>query len=373
MPSITFLTTALAYAGAETQVVHLALALKARGWTVEVVTMVAPRAYVAELQAAQIGVYSLDMRPGYPDPRAIFILVHHLRRTHPQIVHSHMVHANVLARITRPFCSVPVLISTAHNMSEGGRWREWAYRLTDPLSDLTTNVSHTAVQRYIAVGAVPQGRLRMMPNGVDTHRFRPAPTVRAQYRHALKLGTEFVWLAVGRFDAVKSYPVLLNAFARLHHHHPAVQLLLVGEGPLQLEARALVAELGLSERVRFLGLRGDIPALMNAADGFVLSSAWEGLPMVLLEAGASGLPIVATDVGGNREAIAPVGGLLTAPHDPASLAGAMARVTVLPAVVRQQMGQAGREHVVNHYDLPLVVDRWEALYCELLTRRGLHV
>ncbi len=210
-----------------------------------------------------------------------------------------------------------------------------------------------------------------MPNGVDTDCFHPDPAVREKYRHDLQIGPDFVWLAVGRVTAAKAYPVMLQAFALLHQQNPAVHLFLVGQGSLGPEVQALVASLGINERVRTLGLRTDIPALMTTADGFVLSSDWEGLPMVLLEAGASGLPIVATNVGGNCEAIAPTGGELTPPHDPPALARAMARITALPPVTRYQMGQAGREHVIKHYALPLVVDRWEALYCDLLTRRGL--
>ena len=120
---------------------------------------------------------------------------------------------------------------------------------------------------------------------------------------SLGLDGEFAWLAVGRFEQAKDYPTMLRAFARVHAAHPAAVLLLVGRGSLQAETQSLAASLGLDGRVRFVGTREDVPEFMTVADGYVMSSAWEGMPMVLLEAAAAGLPIVATMVGGNPEVV----------------------------------------------------------------------
>ena len=128
---VMLLITDLATGGAETQLVGLSTRLKERGWNVRIVSMLSPRAFREELQAASIPLDSLDMRRGVPDPRAVVRLTRILRRWQPQVVHSHMVHANLLARIVRVFYRVPVVISTAHSINEGGRLREVAYRLTD--------------------------------------------------------------------------------------------------------------------------------------------------------------------------------------------------------------------------------------------------
>ncbi len=124
---ILFLITGLAYGGAETQLVNLATKLKCRGWDVRVVSMLPPQAFVEELKNADIPLVTLNMRRGVADPRAVFRLLKILREWKPDIVHSHMVHANLLARVVRIFCKMPVLISTAHSIDEGGRWREIAY------------------------------------------------------------------------------------------------------------------------------------------------------------------------------------------------------------------------------------------------------
>jgi len=369
---IVFLITGLAYGGAETQLVNLVTSLKKRGWEVRVVSMLSPQAFTEELKEAGIPILTLNMRRGVADPRAVFRLVKILREWKPDIVHSHMVHANLLARVVRIFCKIPVLISTAHSINEGGRWREVAYRLTDPLADLTTNVSRAAVERYIRVGAAPKNKIRFMPNGIDTTKFKPNKAAGQRLRNELGVVNYFVWLAVGRFEEAKDYPNMLRAFSMIVSKKTDVVLLLVGQGSLMEEVKKIASELNLEDKVQFLGVRRDVPDLMNAADAYVMSSAWEGMPMVLLEAGACGLPVVATDVGGNSEVVLNgKTGFIVPPRNPETLAQAMEKMMALPKEKRLEMGKAGRAYIEANYSLEHVVDQWEALYMELLQRKGL--
>ena len=370
--SVLFLITGLAYGGAETQLVNLATSLKKRGWEVRVVSMLPPQAFTEELKEAGIPLSILNMRRGVADPRAVFRLVKILREWRPDIVHSHMIHANLLARVTRLFYKIPVLISTAHNIDEGGRWREIAYRLTDSLADLTTNVSQAAVERYIRVGAAPKDKIIFVPNGIDISRFKPDRDTGWRLRNELGIDNYFVWLAVGRFEAAKDYPNMLQAFKMVVDKKQDTLLLLAGQGSLLEETRKLANELDLEDKVRFLGVRRDVPDLMNAADAYVMSSAWEGMPMVLLEAEACGLPVVATDVGGNSEVILNnKSGYIVPPGDSEALAAAMMKMMALPEAERRAMGRAGRAHIEANYSLERVVDQWEELYRELLQRKGL--
>ncbi len=367
-----FVITGLNYGGAETQLVQIATALAKRKYAVHVVSMIKPQAYLEELHEQGINYTSLDMTRGIPDPRVVVRLVALLKYWQPKIVHSHMVHANLLARLARLLYRVPVLICTAHNINEGGRWREIAYRLTDPLADLTTNVSRAAVDRYIRVGATPKDKIIFMPNGVDTARFRPNRAARLRLREELGIGDGFAWLAVGRFEEAKDYPNMLRAFNMVAEEQVDAVLLLAGQGYLLEETKKLACDLGLKDRVRFLGVRRDVPELMNAANAYVMSSAWEGLPMVLLEAGACGLPIVATDVGGNGEVVLNgESGYIVPPRDVKALAAAMSKMMALSETERAALGQAGRAHIEANYSLDRVVDQWERLYEELLKRKGL--
>jgi len=367
---ILFLITGLAYGGAETQLVNLATKLKCRGWDVRVVSMLPPQAFVEELKNAHIPLATLNMRRGVADPRAIFRLLKILREWKPDIVHSHMVHANLLARVVRIFCKIPVLISTAHSIDEGGRWREVAYRLTDPLADLITNVSRAAVERYIRVGAAPKNKIRFMPNGIDTAKFKPNKAAGQRLRNELGVDNYFVWLAVGRFEEAKDYPNMLRAFSMIVSKKSNVVLLLVGRGSLLEEVKKLAGALGMKDNVRFLGVRQDVPDLMNAADAFVLSSRWEGFGLVLVEAMSCQLPVVATDSGGPREILnGGKLGHLVPPGDSEALAAAMMKMMSLPEAERQAMGRAGRAYIEANYSLEHVVDQWEVLYKELLTKR----
>ncbi|HAG84023.1 MAG TPA: glycosyl transferase family 1 [Cyanobacteria bacterium UBA12227] len=366
---ITFLITSLEYGGRQTQLIRIGTKLKRLGWTIEVVSMCSPQAFTEELKDRGIPVFSLNMQRGVPDFRAIWKLAKILNQSQPHILHSHLVHANLLARITRLLVRVPVLISTAGNINEGGRWREIAYRLTDPLCDLTTNVSKAATEWYVQVGAVPAHKITFIPNSIEPEHFFSNPQWREFIRDELELKGKFVWLAIGRLEEQKDYPTMLRAFAQISRQLPQTLLLVVGKGSLQNNLEALTKELGLHEKVRFLGIRNDIAKIMNAADAYVMSSAWEGMPGVLLEASAVGLPIVATDVGGNREVVLDgKSGFLVPSQNSQALAEAMQQLITLSDSERQQIGKVGRNYVIANYSLTEGVKRWENLYRELVRR-----
>ncbi|HKI56212.1 MAG TPA: glycosyltransferase [Trueperaceae bacterium] len=369
---ILIVSTVFGGGGAQEQVKLLIRAFSARGHRVLWASLQDAGPFQAEVAALGVPAVSLGMRRGRADPRGILRLARAVGRFRPDVVHSHMVHANLLARLTRPVAAMPVLVCTAHSLYEGARWRELAYRASDPLCDLTTNVSRAAVARFVRVGAAPARKIRYVPNGIDLGRFAPRDEAhRSHARAPLGVGGRFVWLAAGRLAPEKDYPTLLRAFARVRCQDPQASLLLAGEGPERSALERLRAELGLpAGRVRFLGARKDVPRLMLAADACVLSSAWEGLPMVLLEAGAAGLPIVATDVGGTGEIVdSGASGLLVPPHDADALAAAMRRLMTLPAAERAAWGATGRRHVAREYGLERVADGWLALYRDLLARK----
>lgn len=362
---ISFVTTSLMRGGAETQVYLLARTFRERGYEAQIVTMTPPQAYVEDLMARGIEVVDLGMRTGVPDPRGLVRLVRAWRAFAPDVAHAHMIHAVLLARVARIFARVPVLVSTAHNLTEGARWRELAYRWTDRLGDLTTNVCQAAVDRYVRVGAAPAGRIVRMPNGIELAAFGPDAAVRRRLRGELGLGAErFAWLAVGRLEEQKDVPTLLEAAARLPE---SAVTLLVGEGPLRSELEARRDALGLdADRVRFLGSRSDVADLLRTVDGYAMSSAWEGLPLVLLEAAASGVPIVATRVGGNDEIVQDgVSGRLVPPGDAAALAEAMRETMAMTTEQRAAWGRAGRATIEREFDIERVVDAWTALYGSL--------
>ncbi len=366
-----FIITDLDYGGAETQLLRLAVRLKSRGWNIKVVSLMPPKAYVQDFELASIPVCSLGIKRKLPDPRPIFKLIKIIHKWQPHIIHGFMVHANFFARITRFFYKAPVLVCSVHSIKEGGKIRELLYRLTDPLCDMTTQVSKAGLERYISIGATPIHKICYIPNGIDTERFKFKLEIRLYKRKELNLNNKFVWLAVGRFYPAKDYPNLLTAFSKVIAKHQETLLLIAGDGPLHNDLRNLAKRLKITKYVIFLGVRKDIPVLMNAADAYVMSSAWEGMPNVLLEASSTGLPVVATDVGGNGEiVINNKTGYLVPPKDPKALARAMLRLMELSENERKKMGQAGREHILANFSFDKVIDMWESLYYKLLNQKN---
>jgi glycosyltransferase involved in cell wall biosynthesis len=284
-----------------------------------------------------------------------------------------MIHANLMARVVRLVAPVPALVSTIHSINDGGRLRMAAYRLSNGLVDQMTIVSQAAADRFISERIIPKALLKVFPNSVDTERFRSLPPgTRESVRRSLGIQGQFVWLAVGRFEVAKDHPNMLHAFASVRERYPQALLLLVGRGSLQADAEALTGALGLTDSVRFLGVRRDVPEVMSAADGYVMSSAREGMPIVLLEAAAAGLPIVATRVGGNQEVVQDEeSGFLVPPRDSEALGQAMLRLMGLSDAERRALGDRGSEYVRSHYGLSRTLERWEELYREVLFRNGL--
>ncbi|UZQ83664.1 glycosyltransferase [Thermoanaerobacter sp. RKWS2] len=229
------------------------------------------------------------------------------------------------------------------------------------------------MERYVQIGAVPCHKVIHIPNGIDTEIFKPDLEARTRLRKELGIEDKFVWLAVGRFEEAKDYPNMLNAFAKVVLERNDSVLLIAGQGSLMGKAKHLVDDLNITTHVYFLGVRKDIPALMNAADAYVMSSSWEGMPLVLLEASSVGLPIVTTDVGGNREVVIDgKSGFLVPPKNSEALAQAMLKMMDLPEKLRKSMGQAGRKYIKENYSLEHVVDMWEELYIEFTKNKGVN-
>jgi len=180
-------------------------------------------------------------------------------------------------------------------------------------------------------------------------------------------GEEFIWLAAGRIALAKDYSNLLRAFALVRAAHARSRLWVAGEGTgAEFErVKRLATELGLGDAVRWLGLRRDMAALLDAADGFVLGSAWEGMPLALGEAMAMEKPVVATDVGGVRELVGDAG-VIVAARDSAALGDAMVELTGRSSEDRLRLGRAARARIEQGFGMDARADQWEALYGETL-------
>lgn len=346
--------------GAEKVVTSLADALAVQGHEVRIAYMTGAAEVLPTIAGIQL--ISLGMLSKLDAASAFFKLRRLISDFRPDVVHSHMLHANILARLVRLVTPIKRLISTAHNSNEGGALRMLAYRLTDSLADLSTNVSDEAVEAFIKAKASRPGRMMAVHNGIALGSFAFNTSARERLRKNLAVNANcWVILAVGRFHEQKDYPNLFHALAQVAANGFTYQMCIAGDGPLRGSMEALAVQLGIADRVQFLGVRHDVADLMSASDIFVLSSAWEGFPIVVMEAMANGRVLVATDCGGIREAIGDTG-FLVKPKDSKALADALQTALKLSAGEGAALGCAARQRVVELYALDAVVIKWLQIY-----------
>jgi glycosyltransferase involved in cell wall biosynthesis len=241
-------------------------------------------------------------------------------------------------------------------------------------ADSVLTVSHEAAGRLRENLAIPGDKLTTIHNGVDTNLFFPAESDAevAAIRQRLQMhpGADLV-ICVANLLPIKGLDVLIRAWRQVHMADPLARLLLVGEGPLRGELEDLVRASRCEKLIRFLGSREDVPVLLRAADLFALPSRYEGCSNATLEAMASGLPVLACDVGGMREIVTQNRtGWLVRPGDGDGLVHTLLGA-LLDRCVRNRVGTAGRDAAVKYFGVDTWVARHTALYRRLAGLRPL--
>ena len=277
-----------------------------------------------------------------------------IRDFSPDVIHSHMIHANIFARLNHLSFKYIRLICTAHNSNEGGRVRMLAYKLTNFLSNLNTNVSQEASESLISKGAFNKNNLITVYNGIDLNKFN--------FFNKDKNSNELSFLSVGRFNKQKDYPNLFQAISILKNTiNKEVKFYIAGDGELRPQLEQLIVDLGISDCVVLLGKRSDIPSLLNKADYFILSSRHEGLPTVVIEAMACGTFVIATDCGGSAEIMGDTG-ILVPPQNSEALAQALNQAVNKTPLEIQENNLKARKRVDELFSLEKSVENWLKIY-----------
>ncbi len=366
MMDIVFLTDSMTIGGAETQLVRIATALKSRGWSVGILSMLPPNEFGDEIDKAGIPLVECeDHTPKIPI-RLTYRIIRQLVYWRPQVLITFNYHADVMGRVCGRIAGVPVVIASLRTAHAKTALREKIYRFTEFLIDMTASNSQAAITYMLSRRLLTPRKTTVIPNGMITSDF-PAKITREEARAEFAVAPEtFFWLAVGTLRPAKDYPNLLAAVAQCAKVSSNFQMYIAGDGAHLDALGAEAAALGLEGIVHFLGSRSDIAQLFRACDAYVISSAWEGLPNTVMEAMASGVPVVATDVGGVRELIEPgVEGFLVPPGDSEALAEQMLATMALDADTLSAMGDRGRERIVSQFDNERVVDLWESQIREI--------
>lgn len=341
--------------GQEYVVLQLAERLQRRGMRSPVVAL-AGGALMEEAHRRGVRAFDLGKKAGL-DPSLFVRLAGLLRRERVDVVHTHNFAPLIYGTLAARALGLPTL-NTRH-----GRAPLSTHRLIWSLTRRAVAVSEDARRELVRHNRIAPDKVSVILNGVDIAAFGAPGGDGSELRHELRLPADAtVFGIVARLAPEKDHATLLEAFRLLLRGGADACLVVIGGGPLEGALRSQAERSGLSERVRFLGFRTDIPALLRCLDVFVLSSTMEGISLTLLEAMAASLPIVATDVGGNREVVIEgVTGLLVPDGNPEAMASAMASLHRDPERARA-LGASGRERAVRVFDIEQMVDAYVALY-----------
>ncbi len=317
---------------------------------------------------------TLHMLPKRPltEAKVLLSLASLMRRIRPAIVHTSLFPANWRGALAGTLAGAPHLVASVRNM---GDWMGPARRAMERLAARRADavvVNSAAVGRFLteAVG-VPPRKLRLVPNGVDLDAFRPRRDTDPDLRSELWGGEPVeVVGAVMSLTPKKNPALLLEAAARVTARRPSTRFVIAGDGALRSDLESKIVALRLQGKVRLLGLRRDVPDVLRALDLLALTSEREGCPNAVLEAMATGVPAVATDVGGTADLILDgVTGRLVPPADPDALARALLEILSTPDLARR-MGRSALDRARTEYGIHRMVERTERIYEDLLAHAG---
>ncbi|MCH7909798.1 MAG: glycosyltransferase family 4 protein [Candidatus Hydrogenedentes bacterium] len=311
------------------------------------------------------------------DLRALSQLTRLMREKRYTIVHTHTSKAGFIGRLAARRAGVPVVVHTPHGNIFDGYFPAWktklfvelegrAARWTDRIIELTQG----GIEASLEQGIGRREQYASIFSGIDLARYREVNGRRESLRADLGVSPgDFLVAGVGRLEPVKGFTYFIAAAKLVAETLPQARFVLAGEGS---EGDALQTDAAsLGDRFRFLGLRDDVPEVMAAADVLVVPSINEGMGRVVLEAGAVGTPVVASDVGGIPEVLRDsVTGVLVPPESPESIARVLVALAGSPERL-ERMGIASRAHVIPAFGLERMVEQIEALYEEVLEEKQL--
>ena len=364
------------WAGAEVQTAQLLTELQ-KDPALHVEAIVLNRGVLYDrLVAAGLNTHVIDegVLSSFEISRRLYEFNKHWR---PDVVHTHRIKENFLGGLAAAWSNVPVILHTVHGLQEA--LRGWEHVKWKCYSLISSQVTKRVASGLIGVSSeiasflrneFPDTQVTCIHNGIVHNvsaRTDKAETTRDQIGIA---ESAFVVGSVGRLSPVKGIEYLLRAVALLVHERgiKSIQVAVVGGGPLQNSLEALSRDLAISEHVRFLGERQDVPSLLKLFDVFAMPSLHEGLPMALLEAMGAGCPVVASAVGGIPEVIRDgTDGVLVPPKDPIALAHAIGTLHA-SASIRVRFSRAGQTRAVAEFDAGRMASRTKEFYLDLLGR-----
>ena len=383
MRDIFFAIGSLEVGGAEKQLLELISQIQGNYYRCHVFTLQSGGSLREQLRSLGVAVHSgglhkqdLSTRP-WKVIAAQWRLIKTIHQTGPDIIHSFLPLVTFMGAVAGKLCKVPLVITSRRALGN----HQKRVKILRPMDLMANRWSHRVTVNSMAVwndvlrrDKIDPRKLMLIYNAVDVTAYDSARKIREQVRQTLNLKpAEKAVIAIANFIPYKGHSDLFQAAALVLREMPDMRLLLVGEDRgIRRSLEKQVAELGIGPSVRFLGSRNDVPELLAASDLSVISSHEEGFSNVILESMASGLPVVATDVGGNREAVVDgETGWLTAPENPEALAHKIVDLLTDPERARQ-WGEKGRERVKNKFTMEEMARGHVKLYETAFAAVGRH-
>jgi glycosyltransferase involved in cell wall biosynthesis len=311
------------------------------------------------------------------DLRGLVALFRHIRKIEPHIVHTHTSKAGILGRLAAWLSRVPIVIHTPHGHVFYGHFGRLLSRIFLQMEKLLGRITHHHIaltpeegKDYSNLGVAKSKNISVIHSGVDLNCFKRSTTENNPRRNELAIPPDYLVVGyVGWLIPIKGVTYLVNAMAEVVQRHPNSLLVLVGKGDEKGEEEVKLSKqvenLGIVDNVRFLGWRPDVNEIMGCFDIFVLPSLNEGMGRVLVEAMATGLPIVASRVGGIPDLVKHgENGLLIPPADAGALERAISDLSSDKAK-RKSMGETGKR-MCRPYSIEAMVDKIDNLYSRLL-------
>jgi len=367
LPRLLHVVDGLDTGGLERFVCDLALSQHAAGQSVAVFSLNRTDGFRAELEAGGVEVIQGDKRGGFD--RALTLRLRALVRERGiELVHTHNFVPNYYAALAVLGLRC-ALLNTCHNMGTrlAQRRLRWLFRLSLLRTARIATVGEAARAHLVGTGLLPAARSVALDNGIPVQRFARGEQARAAARELLGVPADVPVLGcVGRLVALKNHALLIGVLPDLRARFAALQLVLIGDGPLRAELAQQAQTLGLGDCVHFTGDRSDVAQLLCAFDVFVQPSRTEGLSIALLEASAAGCAIVASRVGGNPEIVAEgERGRLFESENAAGLQAVLAEL-LADAAQRRRLGDAARAWAEREVGIERARERYAALYAQAL-------
>jgi len=338
--------------------------MRDRGFHVAVGCLATPGPISLRLQSEGIEVYSCQGRGGW-DWRVMGRLKRILAKISPRMIHAFLFHANLAVRFAARSAGISAqrILCEIQTVEVERPWHLTLDRWTYHRCRLIIGNSPSVIQHLSSRARIPSEHLRLVRGGIDVARFQQASSIDLANFGLPKEARVILW--VGRLDPVKGLNHLVDAFASIMNHTSA-QLVLIGGGQMQIALHNHIISVGLSSRIHMLGLRDDVPQWLGSAHVFVFPSQTEGLPNALLEAMASGLPVITTDVPGCRDLVTHEKTGLVVPYgDVGALANAMQQL-LSDQQYADRLGDAAKQEIHDHWQFTQTLDTYERLYRDVI-------